>query len=70
MDKANFPPFLQHEVSRFGVANAQPFSRFEIAFAFSKASRQIGDASEGSDHLRLVVGPAAERDRYRSPIGT
>src|SRR5438876_1015918 len=42
----------------------------EIAFAFSKAPRQIGDASEGSDHLRLVVGPAAERDCYRPRIGT
>ena len=32
-----------------------------IALPF-KGSGQIGDASSGADHLRAVVGPAAERD--------
>src|SRR5258708_29146916 len=40
----------------------------EVTLPFQGAREQIGDASAGTDHLRAIVGPAAERHFDRAGI--
>src|SRR6478736_7167344 len=41
--------------------SARTSRQAEITLPFQGARKQIGDASAGADHLRALIGPAAER---------